>query len=335
VRRIGRRQFLVAAGTLAAAPLAHGQQRAKRPVLGVLSPHRRPSPKFIADNPFSNRLRALGWIEGRTLDIERTYGEGREDLLPALAATLVRRRVDVIWANGPEAAVAATRATQSIPIVFWGVALPVEQGLVQSLARPGGNVTGVAWYAGPGVDDKRLEALRDVAPTVRRLARITVPSALATVSGDEIKVPPYGSLAAAALGFEERRFPVLTPADFEPAFGEIVKWGAEALDAWGTTLTVRESPRIVGFANRQRLPSSYTLRLFAEAGGLIAYAIEFAPTLVRSAEVLDRILRGANPAEIPVDVPRDYELTINLKTARALGLVIPQDVLLRAARIID
>jgi len=332
---IGRRRFLVAAGALAAAPLARAQSGKRLPTLGILSFQNRRTRKFIADNPFSNRLRALGWFEGRTLAIERAYTEGRDDLLPAAAARLVGARVDVIWAIGPEAAIAAARATKTVPIVFWGVPFPVEQGLIDSFARPGRNVTGVAWYAGPGVDAKQLEILREIAPHAKRLAYLVVPRAGASVGGGKVAYPPDFGSAAASLGFDMREYPIATGADLEPAFAAILAWKAQALVVAGTILTVRERKRIVDFANRNRLPSAFRGREFTDVGGLAAYSSVTAPALERCAELIDRILRGARPADLPVDIPRDYELTLNLKTAKTLGLEIPQPLLLRANRVIE
>lgn len=330
-----RRRLILAAAALAAAPLARGQPASRIPTLGILSFQKRPPQQFIADNPFSNRLRALGWIEGKTLAIERAYTEGRDDLLHAAAEKLVASRADVIWAIGPEAAVAAARATKTVPIVFWGVPYPVEQGLVDTIARPGRNVTGVAWYAGPGVDTKQLEILREIAPHAKRLAYLTVPTAAASVGGGGVAVPQVFRPAAESLGFEMREFPIARAVDLAPALAAILAWRAQALVVAGTILTVAERQRIVDFANRNRLPSLFRGRVFTEAGGLAAYSAVNAPTLERCAELVDRILRGARPAELPVDIPRDYELTLNLKTARTLGLEFPQSLLLRASRVIE
>jgi len=329
-----RRAFLVAAGALTAAWLdAPARAAEKVAVLGILSPHPKPSAAVIANNPFNNRLRMLGWSEGATLRIERAYGEGREDRMPALAAELVAMKVDVIWAVGPEAAIAAARATRSIPIVFWGVALPVEQGLVASLARPGRNVTGVAWYAAGAVDLKRIQYLKEIAPNARRLAHLTVPSAARTVAGGSVLGRTEETTRA--LGLEYRRFEVLNPADFAPRFAEIAQWGADAMLVAGTTLTVREAKRIVDFARQHRLADAYTLRSFVEIGGLIGYAIVIEPTFARCADYIDRILRGAKPADLPVDLPSEYTLAVNLKTARDLGLSVPQSVLLRADQVVE
>lgn len=262
------------------------------------------------------------------------FGEGSEARLPELAAMLLAREVDVIWCLGPEAAVAAARATRTIPIVFWGVAFPIEQELIESLAKPGRNATGVAWYSTPEVDGKRLELLREIAPSARRLAFITVPSAIEKVSGGPATITPSTAPAAKRLGYELREFPVVKPEDFDRQFSDVLGWGAETMTVSGTTLTVRERYRITEFAKKQRLPSTYTLRAFVEAGGLVSYAIDWRPTFAQTADYIDRILRGAKPGDLPVALPTGYEIAVNLKTAALLGLKIPESLLLRADWII-
>ncbi|MDH4094431.1 MAG: ABC transporter substrate-binding protein [Betaproteobacteria bacterium] len=330
-----RRRFLLAAGALAAAPLARGQTGDRLPVLGILSPHSQLPAKAIADNPFTNRLRALGWVEGRNLRIERAYGEGREDRLPELAATLVRKEVDVIFALGPQAAMAAASLTRRIPIVFWGVSHPVEQGLVESLSRPGRNVTGIAFSAGGTTHTKGLEALRELSPGSHRLAIVSTPSAGYSLGRDRrmhmLRIGPV----AESLGWEMREFPVERTEDVEPAFAAMLDWRAQALVVGATTITFRERHRIAALANGSRLPNVYAMREFVEAGGLLSYGLELAPTHERVAHFVDRILRGANPADLPVEQPDKYELAVNLKTAAALGLTIPQSLLLRADRVIE
>ncbi len=336
-RAFDRRGFLLGASAILAVPSVSLAQAPKRlPVIGFLSPHSRPSPEAIAKSPFAARLRELGWREGETFLAERAFGEGSEERLPELAAMLVAKGVDLIWALGPEAAVAAARATVAIPIVFWGVAWPIEQGLIHSYSKPGRNVTGVAWQAGPEVNSKRMQFLIEIAPDVRRLAQLNVPSAQRTVAGERLTAYEDGMNAAARnRGLELRSFPVLKPDDFEPAFAAIAQWGAQALIVSGTTLTVREMKRIIEFARRQRLPAVYTLRDFVEAGGLVSYAVDWRPTMVRSMDYVDRVLRGAKPAELPVELPTQYELAVNLGTARALGLTVPQSILLSADRVIE
>ena len=333
--KVRRRQFLIATAALFTAPLARVHAQKRLPVLGILSPFPRPRPEEIARSPLTVRLRELGWVEGKTLLVERAYGEGSEERLPELASTLVAKRVDVIWAFGPEGAIAAARATRTIPIVFWGVPAPVEQGLIESFARPGRNVTGVAFYAAPGVEAKRLELLREIAPAARRLAAISVPTSMRTVAGGSAELPPVSAPAASKLGFELRMFPIEKQEDFEPVFAAILAWGAEALSVSASGLFGRNRQRIAEFANRNRFPSAFTLPDYVEAGGLVSYGIEWQPTFAHTADYIDRILRGAKPGELPVELPRSYVTAVNLKTARALGLNVPPSILLRADRVIE
>jgi putative ABC transport system substrate-binding protein len=180
-----------------------------------------------------------------------------------------------------------------------------------------------------------LEVLREIAPATRRLALLDVPTAGYGVDRKPRKLPPSTMSAAENAGFAFKRVSVAKPEDFDQAFADILAWRADALSVAGTTLTVRERHRIVAFATAKRLPSTYTLRSFVEAGGLVSYAVDYRPTFARSAEHVDRILRGANPAELPVDLPSAYELAVNLRTAKALGLEVPQSVLLRADWVIE
>jgi len=321
---------IAASGALLTPPV---WAQARVPKLGILNPHPKAPP--TADDPVMTGLRRHGWKPGETLIIERPDGGGREDRLPELARQLVAKKVDVIWALGSEAAVAAARTTDSIPIVFWGAAYPVEQGLVDSYARPGRNVTGITWSAGPEVDAKRLEMLRQLAPGKKRLAALSVPTAIHTVNGERAEVQPVIPAAAGSLGYELRAFPIKGADELAPAFAAILAWGAQALTVTPSTITVRERARIVEFANLNRLPSAYALRDFVEAGGLVSYAIDWRPTMARSMAYVDRILRGAKPAELPVEQPSSYETWINLKTAKLLGLAVPQSLLLRADRVIE
>ena len=330
MRPVTRRRFLSAAGLALASVGVHAQKPSRRPAVAFLSPHPPPQGEELTKSPLRVRLRELGWIDGETIDIVPAFGYGREDRLPALAVGLVAKKVDIIWANGPEAAIAAARQTENIPIVFWGVAYPVEQELIESLARPGRNATGVAWFSNPEVDGKRLELLREIAPAAKRLASLSVPTAVQKVSGGTATFAPATSLAARRLGYDVQSFPVSRPDDFEGAFRAIRDWSAQALTVAGTTLTVRERERIVRFAMAHRLPSAYTLRMFVESGGLVSYAIDWRPTLAQTAEYIDRILRGAKPGDLPVTLPTGYETAINMKTAAAIGVAVPESILLRA-----
>jgi putative tryptophan/tyrosine transport system substrate-binding protein len=331
-----RRAFIaVTGGSILAAPLAAGgQQSGKVYKLGILSPHRTPSQEERVQSAFGKRLRELGWIPGENIVIEDAYGEGREDRLPELAEKLVEKRVDVLWALGPPSAVAAARATRIVPIVFWGVSHPVELGLVSGLARPGGNVTGVAFSTGPELTGKQLELLRQIAPAATRLAWISNPTSMRTVSGAEY-APGVPVSAATALGLEFRRFDVWRSEDFDAAFAAAIGWRANAIGLTGNPLTWRERQPIVEFSNRNRLPSTFSMKDFVEIGGLMSYGPDTPETIRQSVVYVDKILKGAKPADLPVQQPTKFELVINLKTATALGLTVPQSLLLRADHVIE
>ena len=335
--QVRRRKFLLATGALLAASLARAQQSGRLPVLGMLSASRTPTPEQIASSPITAKLKELGWIEGKTFLVERAYGEGSEDPLPEIAAGLVRKRVDVIWTFGPEPAVAAARATKMIPIVFFGVTWPVEYGLVDSIARPGRNVTGVSFNAAPEVMlHKPLEMLREIAPRLRRVAVIT-PKGRTSVTGGEVP-PNIRTLEPAAkrFAFDLLDFPVAREADIEPMFAAILAKKAEAVFEIPTPLTFRARKRIVDFTNHNRLLGISNAPDFVTLGGLLAYSSYAGlEPILRSFEYVDRILRGAKAADLPVELPSRIELAINLKTAKALGLTSPQSVLLRANRVIE
>lgn len=286
---------------------------------------------------FRAGLKALGWIEGQNLVIESAIADYKYERLPALAEDLVRKRVDVVWATSAEAAVAAARATKSIPIVFTSVPWPVETGLIDSFARPGRNVTGVSSYAGTEVSIKRLEYLKEIAPTATRLSWILDPSLGASLDGGRFDVRPLLDPAARTLGFEVRYHHVEKREDVDPAFAEILAWRAQAIAVAGSAATFAARERIATFALRNRLPSACASAPIVEAGGLLSYSAAGAlsESLARGANYVDRILRGAHPANLPVYRPDNYELLINLRTAKALGLQVPQSLLLRAGRLIE
>ncbi len=318
------------------APLfVEAQQASKVRTMGILSPYSAPPPEQRGRGLMAEKFKELGWIEGQNLVIERAFAEGREDRLPELAETLVRRRVDVIWTLGPSAAVAAARATKTIPIVFWGVGRPVEMGLISGFARPGGNVTGVAFSQGAEIIGKQLEFLKQISPGMKRLAWISDPESGRTVSGDEGVAPPVLQDAARILGFELRLYPVRRPEDFDAIFAAAVSWRAQALGAYVSPLLLRERRRIVEFANQYRLPSSFGIKDFVEVGGLLSYAPDTPTTVLQSVVYVDRILRGTRPADLPVEQPTKFELVINLKTAKAIGLTIPPSVLGQADQVIE
>lgn len=327
---------MLAAAALGAAPLARAQKADEKRVLGLLSPHPRPSPAQQARSPYYSRLAELGWRLGENLHLERPEHPEGEAAMPRLAAELVGKRVDAILAIGPEAAVAAARATRSIPIVFCCVAYAVEQGLVRSYAQPGGNVTGVAFWTGPELVTKLLELFREIAPEVRRVATVSTPSSLDAVDGSRYeRARPLVDAAARSLGFEFRLHEFGAAEELDAVFAGILDSGAQGLLTFGTTAVRRSWRRIAEFANRNRLPHAATAAEFAEAGALFSYGADTTATVLQSFEYADKVLRGAIPAQLPVLRPAAYELVLNLRTAKDLGRVFPQAVLLRADRVIE
>jgi putative tryptophan/tyrosine transport system substrate-binding protein len=297
--------------------------------------------KAIEDElPFWESMRKKGWTLGDNVIAERVYAHWKVERLLGLAQELVRRRVDIIlcrWTE--EAMVAAARATQTIPIVFANAFLPVEQGLIDSYARPGRNLTGTAMYAVTEVTAKRLEFVRAVAPNAKRLSWLWGGDSLSfeTVAGRRFDMTPTLDATTKALGFETRFHIVRSPEDIADVFGEVTDWRAQAITAGGVTLgTVQE--RIAEFAVRHRLPSAFSNRSYVASGGLLSYGVsdsEMESLDLRLVEYVDRILRGARPADLPVLQPSRYELVINMKTASALGLTIPQLLLARVDDVIQ
>jgi putative ABC transport system substrate-binding protein len=309
------------------------QQR--KPVLGLLYPNPSSGPQGNAQAYFSGILKRLGWTVGTDVVLEHASGEGSENRLPVLARQLVDKRVDVIWAAGPEAALAAARATKTIPIAFYGVAYPVEAELVESLARPGRNATGLASVAGVGYV-KALELLREIVPGTKRIAWLAVDTVIWSVSGKEVRLSYQAILESArGLGFEIERFPVSRREDLDDAFKAILASRPQALISDFTALTFRERNRIAGFALSERLPAVATPSVFAEAGFLASYGPNRGWMIEYSFTYVDRILRGAKSADLAVELPSRYEMTLNFKTAKALGITIPSAVLVRADRVIE
>ena len=276
---------------------------------------------------FQGALRELGWIEGRTVAIEVRWAEGRTERFAEIASEFVQLKVDVIVTAGPPV-FAAKQATSVIPIVFATVADPLGTGLVASLARPGGNVTGLS-LTSPELAGKRLELFREVVPELRRLAVMAnadYPPAMREL--DEVEAVG-GPLALETIALKIRQ-----AADIAPAF-EALKGRAEALYVVGESLTSANQVRINSFALAARLPTMYPNRERLETGGLMSYGPNFPSLYRRAAEIVDKILRGAKPADIPVEQPTKFDLVMNLTTARALGLTIPEAFLLRADELIE
>ena len=328
-----RRAFISLLGSAAAAtsfvwPLAaRAQPAGKRPTIGYIGGGS-PTSQRAWIEAFVQRLRELGWIEGRTVAIEIRWGEARPERYAEIAAELVRLKVDVILAGGTEAAVAAKQATSVIPIVFATAGDPVGSKLVASLARPGGNATGLS-NLGTDLAAKRLELLREVFPGLRRLAvMVNADYSGGVTERDEIDA------AARTLGLEIVPLPIRRVEDIAPAF-EGLKGRAEALYTTGDPLVNAQRLRINTFALAMRLPTMFTQREYLEAGGLMSYGANFKDLNRRAAELVDKILRGAKPADIPVEQPTKFDLIINLITARALGLTVPPTLLTRADEVIE
>ena len=276
-------------------------------------------------------LRELGYIEGQNIATEYRYAEGKLDRFPELAAELVRLEVDIIVvAGGIRTVRAAMNATKTIPIVMAGLpADPVEAGLVESLARPGGNITGLSSLSRE-LAGKRLELLKEAVPRLARVAVLYQTIGPVTL----IEVKEVLPVAARGLGLTLQPWEVRAADDFEKVFAALKKQRPDGLYVAGGPLTINNRKRIVGFALKNRLPSMYGARERVEAGGLMSYAADIAASYRRVAYFVDKILKGAKPADLPVEQPTKFELVINLKTAKQIGLTIPPNVLARADKVI-
>jgi putative ABC transport system substrate-binding protein len=334
---MNRRKFIAALGGAIAAPLARAQALPPKRTLGMLSLDPDPPPELIPYTWPSVALRKLGWYEGTNLVVERRDAAGRLELLEEFAADLVRRQVDAIWAVGGEPAVAAARATRTIPIVFLGVAWPVEQGLIDSIPRPGRNVTGIAWTVGPEVLYKPLQFLKEIAPDVRRLSGIGFPTAARTVDGGTYvpQIVARRDRVMRDMGFEYQHNFVTRTEDFDAAFSAIVASRAQAVFVAGHSMSFREAPRIAKFMNDNGVISFSLAKEYAQAGGLFTYGSDREAIVKDSFRYVDKIFRGAKPADLPIELPSKHELAVNLKTAKLLGLKIPGPVLLLAEHIFE
>jgi len=325
-----RRTFIgTLAGALLAAPLAaEAQGPAKIPRIGLLSPFS-PSDTALWHQALRQGLRDLGWVEGKTISIEYRYAEGERDRLPVLAAELVRLKVDIVFVDTTSAALAAQNATRTVPIVLAVGSDTVATGLVNSLARPGGNITGLDQIA-PELGGKRLELLKEIVPRLSRVAVLWNPqNPSSTLNWKELQLP------APQLGVQLHSLEVRSPTLLDTAFEAATRAGAGALAIMPDPVFVTNLKRIANLAAKRRLPSIFHLREFVNAGGLVAYGPDRSDLFRRAAVYVDKILKGAKPADLPVEQPTKFELVINLKTAKALGLTIPQSLLLRADEVIQ
>jgi putative tryptophan/tyrosine transport system substrate-binding protein len=323
-----RREFIAAIGGVAVWPLAaHAQQAVKLPTIGFLGPLT-PSSQSEWTEAFVQSMRAHGWIEGRTVEIEYRWGEGRSERLAEIVAEFVRLKVNVIITAGTAAVIAAKQTTSVIPIVFGMAGDPVGTGLVASLARPGGNVTGLSNQSAD-LAGKRIGLLREVVPSLHRIAIMAnVGSPIGGLEMGAVKA------AALALGLETVSAEIRQAEDIAPAI-EALKDRADVLYVVTEPLVNTNRVLINKLALDAHLPTLHGLGAYAEAGGLMSYGPNVPDLFRRAGDYVDKILRGAKPADLPVEQPTRFDLTINLKTAKALGLELPPTLIARADTVIE
>jgi putative ABC transport system substrate-binding protein len=322
-----RRTFITLLGAAATWPIAVRAQATRVFRVGYLGTG--------ASNPrilqfFRDGLRELGWVEGQNIIIDYRYGEGRSDALPGLANQLIGLQVDVIVASPTPAALAAKNATQTIPIVGIGFDNPVQHGLIASLARPGGNVTGISYAVGPEIFGKDLGLLRELVPGLRTVAVLSNPDGVnhGIIVGNI-------ETAARSLGIKPLIVEVRRPEEFDAAFATVAAGQAESVFVVGDPMYGVHQARLTDLSLRYRLPAMHTNRVHVEAGGLMSYGPSFPDLWRRAAAYVDKIFKGAKPADLPVEQPTKFELVINLTTARSLGLEVPPTLLARADEVIE
>jgi putative ABC transport system substrate-binding protein len=306
---------------------AQAQQQPKIPRIGFLTNNSSTS-LGAADEAFRQGLRALGYVEGKSLVTEYRYGEAKVGRLAEMAADLVRLKVDVIVTGGPTSTRTAKQATSTIPIVMASDPDPVANGFVASLARPGGNITGLATLS-PELSGKRLELLKEILPKISRVAVLGTSTTPGTAQ--ELK---EAELAAGAFGVKLQYLNVLDPKDIEAGFRAASKERADAVLVLNSAILISQRKQIADLAVKNRLPAMYPQAEYVEDGGLMTYGVSFIDLHRRAATYVDKILKGAKPADLPVEQPIKFELIVNLKTAKQIGLTIPQKVLGRADRVI-
>jgi putative ABC transport system substrate-binding protein len=328
-----RRVFLrVITGGLLAAPLAAEAQQAEKVVrIGYLASNLASNP--LGQAAFLQGLRELGYVEGHNIVIEYRDAKGQLERLTTLAAELAALKVDVIVAaSGTLPALAARRASQDLPVVFIAVGDPITSGLAKSLARPGGNATGLSAVS-PDLSSKWMQLLRETVPGVRRIAVLWQPGGMGERTDKDVLNGMHA--AARALGMQIQLVEARRPADIDRAFSEIGKARVGALAVVSTPMFGSERVRVVGLAASNQLPAVYGYRSYVDDGGLMSYGPHLEDLSRRAASYVDRIVQGARPGDLPVEQPTRYELAINLKTAKALGLTIPPSALSRADQVID
>jgi putative tryptophan/tyrosine transport system substrate-binding protein len=325
-----RREFIALLGGAAAVwpHSARAQQTAKIPRIGLLSPFA-PADTAPWHQAFLRGLSDLGWVDGKNIAIEYRYSDGKNDRLPKLIADLVRLKVDIIVTAVTNDTLAAKNAAGGIPIVMAAAGDPVATGIVASLARPGGNITGLS-QMNPELNGKRLELLKEIAPNISSLAVLLNPEdPISALGQNEIELP------ARKMKIEVHSFEVRNTPDLDKALQEATKARVDALAIMPNPVFVTNLKLIADFAIQNRLPSMFHLREYAKVGGLVSYGVDRTDLFRRAATFVDKILKGANPADLPIEQPTKFELTINLKTAKALGLTVPPKLLLTADEVID
>jgi putative tryptophan/tyrosine transport system substrate-binding protein len=324
-----RRTFIgaVAAGIIAAPLAASARTATTVRRIGLLSPGARPTPAKLQEQSAS--LRALGWVEGQNLLVERRYANDRAELLRPLAEELVRLKVEIIVTAGTAATLAAKNATTTIPIIFYSAGDPVHSGLVVSLSRPGGNITGYS-IVGPEIEGKRLAVLRELLPGLQRVGVLQD-----STNPYHRAVRKEFEQTCRSLGLQPIIIEVAAAGELENAIAEMARQRAQALFVQGDGLFSENRVPLISAALRYALPTLAAAREIVEAGALVSYAPTNAEVDQRHAAFVDRILRGAKPADLPIEQPTKFELVINLKAAKALGITVPQKVLLRADEVIQ
>jgi putative ABC transport system substrate-binding protein len=327
MKKVGWSSILVAAMLLAVAVLAEAQPPAKIPRIGYLSG------SFASTSPdrreaFRQGLRELGYIEGKSILVEYRYADGKFDRLPALAAELVRLKVDIIVTAGPQATRPAKEVSSTIPIIMAQDPDPVGNGFVASLARPGGNITGLATFA-PELSGKQLELLNETVPKLSRVAVFGT-----SINPGNAQNLREGELAAKAFGVKLQYLDVLSPKDIETAFRAASNAHAEAVLMLPGSVLGLQRAQLADLAAKNRLPAIYPQPEFTEAGGLMYYGANTPDLFRRAATYVDKILKGAKPGDLPVEQPKKFEFVVNLKAAKQIGLTIPPNVLARADRVI-
>jgi putative ABC transport system substrate-binding protein len=330
--RVRRRQLLFTAMGLLVAPLAAiAQQQSKVPRIGFLAARSRstPSNPDVYYDAFMQGMRELGYVEGKNLLIEWRFAEGKSERLPGLAAELVRMNVELIATHGTPATQAAQRATSTIPIVFAAASGPVASGFVASLARPGGNITGLSLTT-VDVSPKHLELLKIMIPRLSRIAFLMNPD-----TSSHPAILKSVQAAAQTIGVKVLPLQARNPEDFERSFEAMTRERIEALILAPDTFYIWQRRQYATLALKHRMPTMFPFREQVEAGGLMSYGQNLADHYRRAASYVDRILKGAKPGELPIEQPTRLHLAINRKTAGALGLTIPQELLLRADEVIE